>query len=258
MTAARAAALAALFSAYDEAARRAFGRVTAEAKGDGSAVTAFDRQASRMVLEALQRLTPGHGIVSEEEAEPYLPGAEWQWVVDPLDGTASFARGYPMWGLGIGLLRGGVPQEGYLRFPALDETLVAADGRMLHNARPFPPAPGPALPDTRNALVGSSFNNEISYDRLRGYKLRNMGSNLYHLACLALGRAEVVLSASCYLWDLAAALPFTRARGMVEVYLDGRPFSLAKLLQPGAGFRTEGALAIGPPAEVEAVLRMVA
>jgi len=172
-----------------------------------------------------------------------------------LDGTASFARGYPIWGLGIGLLHGAEPVEGYLHFPALGETLVCDGERMLWNGKPFVRHEANVGPDTHNALIGSSLHNEVPYGKITGYKLRNYGSNLYHLVSLALGRADVLLSPRCYLWDYAAALPFTRAMGMIEVYLDGRPLDLGALLQPGARFRTEGPVIIGSPAEVENLMK---
>lgn len=247
----------ALFREYDAMALAAFGKVVGEAKADGTTVTVLDRQASALIVERLRQATPHYGIVSEEEAEPHQLEAHETWVIDPLDGTASFARSYPIWGLGIGLLRGGQPVEGYLRFPALGETLCCDGQRMLWNGRTLPRHEGPVVPDTHNALVGSNLHGEVPYHKLTGYKLRNYGSNLYHLASLALGRADVQISPRCYLWDFAAALPFTRAAGMVERYLDGSPFDLAALLRPGAHFRTEGPLIVGPPREVENVLRML-
>lgn len=246
-----------LFREYDVMALAAFGKVVGEAKADGTTVTALDRQASALVVERLRRLTPSYGIVSEEETEPHQLEADAIWVIDPLDGTASFARSYPIWGLGIGLVREGQPVEGYLRFPALGETLCCDGERLLWNGKPLPKHEGSVVADTHNALVGSNLHGDVPYHKLTGYKLRNYGSNLYHLASLALGRADVQISPRCYLWDFAAALPFTRAAGMIECYLDGHPFDLSALLLPGAHFRTDGPLVVGPPAEVENVLRML-
>jgi fructose-1,6-bisphosphatase/inositol monophosphatase family enzyme len=246
--------IAGLFSAYDELALAAFGRTAAEGKHDGTTVTALDRAASRLCLERLRRETPAYGVISEEEDTPHQLDAEWIWVVDPVDGTASFARGYPAWGLGIGLLRGAEPVAGYLRFPALRETLTCADGRITWNGESYTPRRQASLADTRNALIGATLHGEVPYGKLTGLKLRNYGSNLYHMACLALGRADVMLSPRCYLWDYAAGLPFTRAAGMIEVYADGSPFSVTDLLRPGAGFRSAAPLVIGPPEEVERLL----
>ena len=249
------AVIRSLFSAYDEMALSAFRQVSVEAKADGTAVTRLDREASQMVSEALTAHTPHHDIISEEDTKPLLTGADWRWVIDPLDGTASFARGYPTWGLGIGLMRGGEPREGYLRFPALEETYACAGGVVTFNGSLARPPVSPPLPDTRHYLVDSSLHQWLtSHEPLSGHKLRSFGSNLYHMACLALGRAEAMICGRVYLWDLAPALPMTRAAGLVERYVDGGTFNLGEL---GAhnGFRIRAPLVIAPEEPMERLVR---
>lgn len=239
-----------LFRHYDEAALRYFGALTAEPKADGTAVTRLDREISGHIVQAFKGHTPAYGVISEEEAQPYLPQAAWQWVVDPLDGTAAFARGYPAWGLGIGLMHGGETVEGYLRFPVLDETFCFVDGVGTLNGKPLSQVAPVSFPDTHNVLTTSTLHAKIPYDRLAEVKLRSYGSNLYHLACLAAGRADAIICPSAGLWDVAAGLPFTRALGMVEVELDGTPFVLERVLRHPQ-YRIERPLFIGRPAEVE-------
>jgi len=241
-----------LFRQYDALALGYFGTLAAEAKADGTAVTRLDREASRLVLHALRRATPTHGIICEEEARSVLPGAEWQWVVDPVDGTAAFARGYSAWGLGIGLMHGAEPLEGYMRFPVLNETFCYVDGRGTLGGKPLPGVPAP-LPDTHNVLLTSTLHAELPFDRLRAFKLRSLGSNLYHLACLAAGRADAVICPRACLWDVAAALPFTRALGMVELELDGTAFDLGAVLRHPE-YRIARPFIVGRPAEVEGLL----
>ncbi|MEE8435379.1 MAG: inositol monophosphatase, partial [bacterium] len=245
------AVIQSIFRAFDEAALGAFRRVEAKAKADGTAVTVLDLETSQMVSQALTAHTPGHEIISEEDSTPRLTGAEWRWVIDPLDGTASFARGYPVWCLGIGLMEGGKPREGYLRFPALDETYACAGGAATFNGSPARPPTSPPLPDTQVYLVDSSLHKWLgSHEPLLAHKLRSFGSNLYHMACLALGRAEAMICGRVYLWDLAPALPMTRAAGLVERYVDGEPFEPGEL---GAhnGFRIRMPLVIAPPEPME-------
>ena len=239
-----------LFLRYDEVALGYFGTLAAEEKADGTAVTRLDREVSARVVRALQGHTPAYGVISEEEAQSYLPLAAWQWVVDPLDGTAAFARGYSAWGLGIGLMHGSDTVEGYMRFPVLNETFCFADGVGTLNGKPLSHAVPVSFPDTHNVLTTSTLHDEIPYDRLAGVKLRSFGSNLYHLGCLAAGRADAIICPSAYLWDIAAALPFTRALGMVEVELDGTPFVLERVLRHPQ-YRIERPLFVGRPAEVE-------
>src|SRR4029077_4170774 len=63
-----------------------------ERKADASPVTETDRPADRLIVAALKALGP-YPIVSEEGAQPDVAGAEYFWLVDPLDGTKSFVRG---------------------------------------------------------------------------------------------------------------------------------------------------------------------
>ena len=253
MTSPHLAIIRTLFGQYDTLALEYFGSVASEAKADGSAVTRLDREASAQVVSALKRHTPDFGIVSEEEAQSYRPGAPWKWVVDPVDGTASFARGYAVWGLGIGLMHGDQPVEGYLRFPVLGETFCFADGQATRNGKPLPAGVPASIPDTHNVLTASTLHAVLPYGRLTDFKLRSYGSTLYHLACLAAGRADAVICPASYLWDLAAGLPFTRAAGMVEVGLDGTPFALQRVLDDPR-YRMAEPLLIGRPPEVERLL----
>jgi fructose-1,6-bisphosphatase/inositol monophosphatase family enzyme len=241
-----------LFQQYDTLALRHFGNVRPEAKADGSAVTRLDREASATIVAALKDYTPDFGIVSEEEATAYRSDAEWKWVIDPVDGTASFARGYAVWGLGIGLMHEDRPVEGYMRFPVLGETFLFADGQGMHNGQPMSVAPPFSISDTHNVLTSSTLHAEIPYQKLAHFKLRSLGSTLYQLGCLAMGRADAMICPASYLWDLAAGLPFTRAAGLVERGIDGAPFRLEEVAH-SPEYRMSAPILIGRPAEVEAL-----
>lgn len=244
-----------LFRRYDAATVPVHGRIAAQDKADGSSVTEADRAASALVLEALKRHTPGYGVISEEEEEPYRPGAPWRWAVDPLDGTAVFARGLPVWGLGVGLLQGDEPREGYLRFPLLGESYAFFEGVAHRNGAPIEPPTKKVSADCRNVMI-TAIHEYVDVRKLAGYRIHNMGSNLYHLLALATGRCEAIITGPCYVWDLAPALPFTRALGHVERYLDGSPFDLGALLaRRDFGFPLRQPLLVGPPDIVEALLQ---
>lgn len=244
-----------LLDAFDRIALEAFHEVSADMKADGTPVTRVDREVTDLVLQALKARFPDHGILSEEEAELWQPQAAWQWVLDPLDGTAMFARGLPVWGMGLGLMHRNEPVEGYLSFPVVGERFRCAGGRLLVNERPFRPGPGNRMPHTRTILVGSDLLRELPLQRVADYKMRNFGTNLYHLMAVALGRAEVMISPRTYLWDLAPALPFTRQRGQVERYLDGTPFRIEDIRSPaGEARRLRQPLLVGDPVAVERVL----
>jgi fructose-1,6-bisphosphatase/inositol monophosphatase family enzyme len=243
-----------LLDAFDRRALAAFRDVETRIKADGTPVTRVDQETSEEIHAALEARFPAYGILSEEHPEPYRPEAEWQWVLDPLDGTAMFARGFPIWGMGLALMRGAAPLEGYLSFPMLGERFTCVDGEVACNGRRacrLVAAPAP----TRNILVGSDTIQELPLQRIHGYKMRNFGTNLYHLIAVAMGHAEAMISPRCYLWDILPALPFTRARGMVERYQDGTPLRMEEVWTPGRRARKLPLpLVVGWPEDVEAIL----
>lgn len=246
-----------LFRDYERVTLPVFGRIAAQSKSDGSSVTAADRDASALVLAALKRQTPEIGVISEEEAEPHLPAADWQWAMDPLDGTAAFARGLPIWGIGLGLLHGAEPKEGYLHFPCVRETYAFRDGVALRNGEPVD-APSHSVADDCLNIMITAVHAFIDVRDLAGFRLHNLGSNLYHMVALATGRCEAIITGPCYLWDLAPVLPFTRALGHTERYLDGSPLVVADLLKRSDfGFPVRQPLIIGPAATVSLILERI-
>lgn len=242
-----------LFRDYDAITLPLHGVVDGEDKQDGSSVTQADRRASTHTVNRLKCYTPDYGIISEEEEVSYLPQARYQWAIDPLDGTASFARGLPVWGLGMGLLEDGIPIAGYLHFPVVRETFTCEAGLARRNGVPVVHSAARRAPDTRNIMI-TSIHDYVDVRRIHGYRIHNLGSNLYHLMMLATGRCEAIVTGPCYLWDIAPALPFTRALGYVERYLDGSVFDISCLMTPSYGFPMRQPLIVGPSASVESLL----
>lgn len=242
-----------VFREYDALTLPLHGLVSAEDKPDGSSVTRADQEASAHTVARLKEYAPGNGIISEEEAESWLPDATSQWAIDPLDGTASFARGLPVWGLGMGLLDRSEPIAGYMRFPVIGQTFTWENGIGLLNGSRIPAAPDSLSADTRNVMI-TAIHDYIDVRRITGHRFHNLGSNLYHVAMLGCGRCDAIITGPCYLWDLAPALPFTRALGHVERYLDGSALKLEDLLQRPYGFPIRQPLLIGPPETVERML----
>jgi fructose-1,6-bisphosphatase/inositol monophosphatase family enzyme len=242
-----------LFREYADITVPLHGAVIADDKADGSSVTVADREASAHVRQRLIEYTPEYGVISEEERVSYLPDARWQWAVDPLDGTASVARGLPVWGLGMGLLDGPEPVAGYLHFPLVNQTFTFENGEALLNGGPVPPVPAHLAPDTLNVMI-TAIHEFVDVRRIVGYRLHNLGTVCYHLMMLAAGRCDAVITGPCYIWDLAPALPFTRARGYVERYLDGTTFEVAPLLRPSYGFPVRQPMLVGPEDVVEKLI----
>lgn len=106
---------------------RHFGTAAVQFKGDGSELTAADLAAESYIRAALAEAFPEDGVIGEEEAErPSRSGR--RWIIDPIDGTRSFASGVPLYSVLMALEAEGRPVLGCAHFPAIGQTLVAGIG----------------------------------------------------------------------------------------------------------------------------------
>jgi myo-inositol-1(or 4)-monophosphatase len=80
-------------------------------------VTALDRELETFLRTELRATFPEHGLLGEEHEDEITTGSEFVWVMDPVDGTANFAAGLPVWGISIGLLQYGLPIAGCIWVP---------------------------------------------------------------------------------------------------------------------------------------------
>ncbi|HEX5595373.1 MAG TPA: inositol monophosphatase family protein [Micromonosporaceae bacterium] len=130
------------------------GRVGVEYKDGVEPVTEADRRSDAVIREAIAATFPHHRILSEESEETVdLAGPVW--IVDPLDGTANYARGHPYSAVSIACAIDGVVQVGVVHAPFMDETFTAARGRGAHlNGTPIRPS---NPPDLRHAVVSTGF-----------------------------------------------------------------------------------------------------
>ncbi len=125
------AALASACTASDRAREEILPRfrdVAVEWKQDGSPVTEADRAAERAIRAVLQAAHPDYGILGEEYGGDDASGDGPSWIVDPIDGTISFARGIPLFGTLIALVDGGGSTVGLIDLPALDERFAGRKG----------------------------------------------------------------------------------------------------------------------------------
>ena len=92
-------------------------------KPDRTPVTDADRAVEQAIRDRLAAERPDDGILGEEfgTAEGVGSGTHRQWIIDPIDGTANFLRGVPIWGTLIALAIDGVPVVGVVSAPALDQ-----------------------------------------------------------------------------------------------------------------------------------------
>ena len=75
-----------------------------EYKGKTDLVTQTDRQSEEIIINEIQTIFPDHGIIAEESGSTNN-NSEYQWIIDPLDGTTNFVHGYPSFGISIGVMQ---------------------------------------------------------------------------------------------------------------------------------------------------------
>ena len=101
--------------------------VAVELKADASPVTRADRGAEQLIRQAIAARYPDHAVVGEEYGADGRASA-FRWIVDPIDGTKSFIRGVPLFGVLVALEIDGRAEVGVCHMPALGETVAAATG----------------------------------------------------------------------------------------------------------------------------------
>jgi histidinol phosphatase-like enzyme (inositol monophosphatase family) len=200
--------------------------IAAEAKPDSSPVTLADRASEQLMRSLIETRFPSDGIVGEEFGEA-RPGASRRWILDPIDGTRSFVRGVPFYGVLLAVEDDGDAVLGVMHFPALDETVYAAVGEgCWWNGRRALVSDTTSLDD---ALICATSHEGIekrgytgAWNRLRGRAgLTRTWGDCYGHALVATGRAEAMFDPSMALWDSAPLKPIIEEAGGVFTDWEG-------------------------------------
>jgi histidinol-phosphatase len=194
------------------------GLLAPELKGDGTPVTAADRASEIHLRTRIQDRYPRHGIIGEEFGETNA-GATVRWIIDPIDGTKSFIRGVPLFGVLIAVEVAGAPVVGVCHFPGLAVTIAAATGEGCYwnggRARVS------AVSDLSASAVLTSDPAVLldgpmapGWERLvRSAALARTWGDCYGHAMVATGRAEVMVDPILAPWDAAPFVPILSEAG---------------------------------------------
>jgi 3'(2'), 5'-bisphosphate nucleotidase len=190
---------------------------------------AADYAADAFLRETLRKLTPDIPIVSEEDADHFSARASLYWLLDPIDGTASWRGGFPGFVTQLALVADGEPRFGVVRAPILDKTFVAdTDGRAFLN--------GARLPARQPAERIVVTDNTPEPHGICVPVMRSLGTNGYHesgslglkMCLVADGTADLfVKDVVVRDWDVAPALAVLRSVGALLTQANGSPFLLA-------------------------------
>ncbi|HWL93775.1 MAG TPA: inositol monophosphatase family protein, partial [Phycisphaerae bacterium] len=215
---------------------RHFRHCEADCKPDGSEVTIADREAETVIRDMIAARYPDHGVIGEEFGDAGSGDKAFQWVIDPIDGTTSFAWGIHAFGTLIALMENGQPIVGVINMPALKEAVYGAKGEgcWFREGSSEPQrvcvAPCDRLED---ALISTSTIAATDLDpktRQPGYrlsevirrarKLRFCGDCIQH-ALVCRGRIHAAIDPVMQPWDIAALIPCIEEAGGVATSLTG-------------------------------------
>ncbi len=193
-------------------------------KDDKSFVTKADTEAEELIVSLIRERFPDHGILGEEGSE-VNPEAEYQWVIDPIDGTRNFTNGIPLFAVSIAVLYRGEPVIGVVYNPATGSLYAAEKGKgATFNGSPMRVSVqeakkglvtfGPGQGDAKEKLR-TFFQNGESYFR----SVRYLGCTALELAYVARGGTEGFVCIGLKPWDYAAGrLLILEAGGTITDY----------------------------------------
>ncbi|MBS1697350.1 MAG: histidinol phosphatase [Actinobacteria bacterium] len=200
-------------------------------KADRSHVTDADLATERAIRDILQAERPDDGILGEEYGTS--GDAHRQWIIDPIDGTANFLRGVPMWGTMISLAVDGVARVGVVSMPALGRRWWAAPGLGAWASTDAEPRA------IRVSEVASLDDASVSFQSIaqwddaghldelialsrRVWRDRAYG-DVFSYMMLAEGRIDMVAEFDVKEYDIAAAFAIVTEAGGTATAFDGTP-----------------------------------
>jgi myo-inositol-1(or 4)-monophosphatase len=199
-------------------------------------VSEVDRACEAAIIEELRGKFPDHAILAEESGSSAgrQGGDEYEWVIDPLDGTTNYLHGFPQWSISIGLRHRGLMQQAVVYDPLREELFTASRGRgaLLNDRR--------IRVSDRRGLDGALIGTGIPFrdqSELTTYLsmlaamvrdtagIRRPGSAALDFAYVAAGRLDGFWELHLSPWDFAAgALLVAEAGGTVTDLAGGDRF----------------------------------
>ena len=206
-------------------------KVKIEDKGRNDFVTEVDRMAEEDIVDTIHYLYPNHTILAEESGSDKSPTGEevedeYQWIIDPLDGTANYIHGQPHFCVSIALKWKGQLECGVVFDPLREELFTATRGHGAQlNSRRIRVSGQGRLGRSSLAAEFPTYQPDRLNDSLKVFKamvprvanVRCSGSAALNLAYVAAGRLEGYWQDCLDPWDMAAgALLVREAGGLVS------------------------------------------
>jgi histidinol phosphatase-like enzyme (inositol monophosphatase family) len=218
--------------------------VTVESKGDDSPVTIADKKAEEVMRELIMKHYPDHGILGEEFGK-HNEEAEYQWILDPIDGTKSFITGTVTFGTLIALTKNGTPTMGVINQPILDEFLIGDNASSILNGSQVKVRECNSLVDatllTTDHLNIEVYQNLEKFESLmRQAKMYRQWGDCYGYYLVASGFADIMIDPIMSVWDSMALIPIINgAGGVITDYQGGDPVTGESIIAASKGIHKQ-------------------
>lgn len=214
-----------------------------EKTGRANFVTLYDKKVQDFLFSRLSEILPEAVFIGEEEEEHASLPDGYAFIIDPIDGTTNFMKGYRTSCISVGLLKGGRPEIGVVYNPYQKEMFWAKRGEGAYCNGKVIHVSSHSL-ENGLVLVGTSpYNEELSkksfawaYELfIRSLDIRRSGSAAIDLCCLAAGRAEFYFELLLSPWDFAAGALILEEAGGKIVTIDGSELVFDRKVGVAAG-----------------------
>ena len=208
---------------------RHIGETVHEKQGHANFVTEYDRRVQLFLQERLAGILPEAVFVGEEEDVHPGINSGYAWIVDPIDGTTNFMRGYRTSAVSVALLKDAVPLAGLVYNPFSGELFSAEKGKgACLNGSPIHVS-GRTLENGLVIFGTAPYYQELEDDTfalMRSYyrrclDIRRSGSAALDLCNVACGRAELFFELRLSPWDYAAGALIVEEAGGIVRTIDG-------------------------------------
>lgn len=197
------------------------GRFSVREKRRADLVTEADHASQAAIFEFISNRYESHGFLGEEGLNKEAVGCEYQWVIDPLDGTSNYVHGFPYYAVSIAVRHGNELIAGVIYDPTRDETFAATkgEGASLNGAKISTSG------ETNMAMAMAMASLPVGADKddpaVRRFldsmahlqTVQRSGSAALNLACVACGRIDAFWSSSLKPWDVAAGVLIVQEAG---------------------------------------------
>ncbi|WP_105903355.1 inositol-1-monophosphatase [Vibrio gangliei] len=199
-------------------------KIESTQKGQNDFVTNIDKEAELLIIDTIKKSYPDHCIVGEEGGAVDGKDTDVQWIIDPLDGTTNFMKGFPHFSVSIAVRMRGKTEVACVYDPIRNELFTAqrGSGAQLNNAR----LRVNPIKDLNGAILATGFpfkqkQHSESYIKIVGglftecADFRRSGSAALDLCYLAAGRVDGYFELGLKPWDIAAGELIAREAGAI-------------------------------------------